>query len=466
MTGSNDDGQAGVPPEGRSSSSVVERSVLRPPTNGGPAGSLSEDYRRIRAFTEALCEPLATEDYVVQTMEDVSPTKWHLAHVSWFFETFLLREHLPGYEPIDEAYAYLFNSYYVQAGERHCRDRRGWISRPTVEEVYRYRRWVDEHMEKLLERAAREPELLQRIRPVVTIGMHHEQQHQELLLTDIKHVFSVNPLRPAYLAEPLARGRATPRLRWHDVEGGLVEFGHRGEGFAYDNEGPRHRAWVEPFRLADRPVTAGEYMAFMEDGGYERPELWLSAGWATVREREWTEPFYWEERDGRWWHYTLGGMRPVDEHEPASHLSYFEADAYARWAGARLPTEEEWETAARALPVLGNLAESGRFHPVPLGVRPEGDAETGGEPDGSDPPLRRMYGDVWEWTRSQYSPYPGYEPPEGALGEYNGKFMCNQFVLRGGSCATSETHIRPTYRNFFPPDATWQFTGLRLARDA
>jgi ergothioneine biosynthesis protein EgtB len=420
----------------------------------GPGG-LSERYRRVRAFTEDLCAPLATEDYVVQTMEDVSPTKWHLAHVSWFFETFLLREHAPDYEPLDETYAYLFNSYYVQAGERHCRDRRGWISRPTVEDVYRYRRHVDEHMERLLERAAADPGLEATIAPVVTIGIHHEQQHQELLLTDIKHVFSVNPLRPAYRSAPLQRGKRTPELGWVAFEGGLEWIGHEGRGFAYDNEGPRHRAFLEPYLLADRLVTNGEFLEFMEDGGYERPGLWLSDGWATAQERGWTEPFYWEEREGEWWQFTLSGMRPVDPHEPACHLSYYEAEAYARWAGARLPTEEEWEVAASSRPVSGNLVESGRLHPAPAAPVPEEGASE----------LRQLYGDVWEWTRSPYSPYPGYEPEPGALGEYNGKFMSNKFVLRGGSCATSATHIRPTYRNFFPPDATWQFTGLRLARD-
>jgi len=428
----------------------------------GPAAvadGLSGRYRRVRAFTEALCEPLATEDYVVQTMEDVSPTKWHLAHVSWFFETFLLREHLPGYEPLDETYAYLFNSYYVQAGERHCRDRRGWISRPTVEEVYRYRRHVDEHMERLLERAAGDPELAAAVDPVVTIGIHHEQQHQELLLTDIKHVFSVNPLRPAYRAGPLERGGRTPELDWRAFEGGLVRIGHDGEGFAYDNEGPRHRAFLEAFLLADRLVTSGEFLAFMEDGGYRTPELWLSDGWAAAREKDWTEPFYWEERGGEWWQFTLSGMRPVDPHEPVCHLSYYEAEAYARWAGARLPTEEEWEVAASSRPIRGNLVESGRLHPAPVC------AEASPPDPSSGPPLRQLWGDVWEWTRSPYSPYPGYEAPPGALGEYNGKFMSNKFVLRGGSCATSATHIRATYRNFFPPDATWQFTGLRLARD-
>jgi ergothioneine biosynthesis protein EgtB len=292
---------------------------------------------------------------------------------------------------------------------------------------------------------------------VVEIGIQHEQQHQELLLTDLKHVFSVNPLRPAYMTEGLPRGGATPELGWRGFEGGLVEIGHDGKGFAFDNEGPRHRVFLEPFQLGDRLVTNGEYLAFMEDGGYERPELWLSAGYATVQQNEWSEPFYWERREDAWWTFTLHGMQLVDEHAPATHLSYFEADAYARWAGARLPTEQEWELAALDFRPQGNLVETGRYHPAPVVLTDAGDAE--------GPALRQLYGDVWEWTRSQYSPYPGYQPPAGALGEYNGKFMCNQFVLRGGSCATPVTHIRLTYRNFFPPDATWQFTGLRLARD-
>jgi ergothioneine biosynthesis protein EgtB len=432
------------------------------PGSGAIGGALGTRYRAVRSFTEQLCEPLATEDYVVQTMEDVSPTKWHLAHVSWFFETFLLRESLPGYRPLVEDYAYLFNSYYVQAGERHCRDRRGWISRPTVEDVYRYRRHVDDNLEILLERAGADEALHARIAPVVEIGIQHEQQHQELLLTDIKHVFSVNPLRPAYLQKPLQTAGGPPDLSWRAFEGGLVEIGHGGTGFAFDNEGPRHRVYLEPFALGDRLVTNREYQEFMEDGGYERPELWLSAGWATAQQKGWSEPFYWEKSGDGWWTYTLGGMQPVDENEPVAHVSLFEADAYARWAGARLPTEHEWEIAARDVRPDGNLVETGRYHPASVG--PAQDGSSAGDPSG--PALRQLYGDVWEWTRSQYSPYPGYAPPEGALGEYNGKFMCNQFVLRGGSCATSVTHIRPTYRNFFPPDATWQFTGLRLARDA
>jgi ergothioneine biosynthesis protein EgtB len=415
--------------------------VLQP--RAGSDASLAARYTAVRSFTETLCTPLVTEDYVVQSMDDVSPTKWHLAHTTWFFETFILVPHATGYRVHHPDYAYLFNSYYVQAGERHCRAQRGYLSRPTVAEVFAYRAHVDEAMQRLLE--ADDP----RVAPLVEIGLHHEQQHQELMLTDIKHVFSVNPLRPSYGTASLPSGGAMPPLRWVECANGVNVIGHDGPGFSYDNETPRHRVFLEPYALADRLVTNGEYLDFMMDGGYRHAELWLSLGWATAQENEWSEPFYWEERDGEWWHFTLQGMQRVDPSAPVVHLSCFEADAYARWAGARLPTEFEWEAAAAGQPVDGNFVEAGALHPLP--------AQAG---EG----LRQLFGDVWEWTQSQYSPYPGYAPPPGALGEYNGKFMCNQFVLRGGSCATSHTHIRPTYRNFFPPEATWQFTGLRLAR--
>ncbi len=415
-----------------------------------PAGlDLYARYEAVRRFTESLCEGLVTEDYVVQSMPDVSPTKWHLAHTSWFFETFILKPHDPTYRPIDEEYAFLFNSYYVHAGERHCRAQRGYISRPTVAEVFEYRRHVDAAMAQLLERA--DDALLQLLTPLVTLGIHHEQQHEELIVTDIKHVFSVNPLRPALRPGGGEMSADPGPAAWIALEGGLEWMGHEGPGFAYDNESPRHQVFVQPFALADRLVTNAEYLRFMEDGGYRRPELWLSMGWATVQENGWSEPFYWERLEDAWWSYTLSGRRRVDPHEPVVHLSYFEADAFARWAGARLPTEAEWEVAAASVEIAGNFADSGRLHPASAGP------PTGG--------LRQLFGDVWEWTRSQYTPYPGYTAPPGALGEYNGKFMCNQFVLRGGSCATPESHIRATYRNFFPPDATWQFTGLRLARD-
>ncbi|MCH8963153.1 MAG: ergothioneine biosynthesis protein EgtB [Bacteroidetes bacterium] len=424
--------------------------VLAPSAEAAP--SLAERYRAVRRCTERLCEPLETEDYVIQTMTDVSPTRWHLAHVSWFFETFILKPHLPGYEPLDPQYAYLFNSYYVQAGERHARAQRGFLSRPTVAQVYAYRAYVDEHMQALLATAS--AETLRELAPLVEIGLHHEQQHQELLLTDIKHVFSVNPLYPVYRPHTPARAASVPAPAWVDFDEGLYEIGYHGDGFSYDNEGPRHRFFLNAFCLANRLVTNGQYLAFMDDGGYETPELWLSMGWATREEQGWTAPSYWKKRDGRWVHFTLAGLRDVDPDEPVCHVSYFEADAYARWAGARLPIEHEWEIAARTTPLQGNFVEGAHYHPVAASASAAG------------PSLLQIYGDVWEWTRSPYAPYPGYEPMPGALGEYNGKFMCNQFVLRGGSCTTSVTHIRPTYRNFFPPDARWQFMGIRLAKDA
>ncbi len=410
--------------------------------------SLFERYSAVRAFSEYLCEPLVTEDFVVQSMPDVSPTKWHLAHTSWFFETFVLQPHAPWYRPLDEAYSFLFNSYYVQAGPRHAREQRGYISRPTVEEIFDYRRHVDAAMGRLFGEESTADSALESL---VTLGLHHEQQHQELILTDIKHVLSVNPLRPAYRSRPEAATAPAEPLRWVEYSGGVHPIGHEGGGFAYDNEGPRHRVFLEPFQLADRPVTNGEYLEFIEDGGYSRPELWLSLGWAAVEAGGWQSPFYWERRDDEWWSYTLAGMRPLDPAEPACHITYFEATAYAQWADARLPTEFEWEVAAGASPLEGNFADSGRFHPAPA------------EPSSAGG-LRQIFGDVWEWTSSHYSPYPGFRPAPGAVGEYNGKFMSNQFVLRGGSCVTPPGHIRATYRNFFPADAAWQFSGLRLAR--
>ncbi|WP_420457423.1 ergothioneine biosynthesis protein EgtB [Rubrivirga sp.] len=438
------------------------------PSPPATEASLASRFAEVRQFTESLCEGLATEDYVVQSMEDVSPTKWHLAHTTWFWETFVLVPFVDGYALYDERYPYLFNSYYVQAGERHCRAQRGYLSRPTVADVFAYRRHVTDAMGAFLADLdeAERPE----VADVVEVGLHHEQQHQELMLTDLKHVFAVNPLRPAFRERAEVPSVAPGPLRWRSFDAGLHELGFepRDEStsagrFHFDNESPRHRAFVEGFEIADRLVTCGDYLAFMADGGYDATPLWLSLGWATRVEREWTEPFYWEERDGEWWHYTLAGMRPVEHDEPVTHLSYFEADAYARWAGARLPSEAEWEVAARTVwdgtgDAPGSFADAGRLHPAPA------------EPAGGDgalaaePALRQMFGEVWQWTHSQYSPYPGYRPVAGALGEYNGKFMANQFVLRGGSVATSRSHIRPTYRNFFPPEATWQFTGLRLAR--
>ena len=397
-------------------------------------------------------------------MPDVSPTKWHLAHTTWFFETFILKKFVAGYRPEIPEYAYLFNSYYNAAGDMHRRDLRGLISRPTVNEAQRYRASIDSHIEHLLSEV--DENLLDEIEPILILGFHHEQQHQELLITDIKHVFSQNPLYPVFRTARARPPGAPEADSWSrrphqfmDFEETVTAIGHDGDGFAYDNEGPRHQALVSAFSLATRPVTNGEYIAFMEDNGYSRPEFWLSLGWMTLNEQRWNAPLYWIKRDGSWWNFTLSGLRPVDQSEPVTHISYFEADAYANWAGARLPTEFEWERAALTYPIEGNFVETQLFHPA-AAVACAVSADPG--PDGR---LQQLFGDVWEWTRSAYSPYPGYRAAAGALGEYNGKFMCNQYVLRGGSCATSRTHIRRTYRNFFQPEKRWQFTGIRLARD-
>jgi ergothioneine biosynthesis protein EgtB len=397
-------------------------------------------------------------------MPDVSPTKWHLAHTTWFFETFILKKFLTGYRAEIPDYAYLFNSYYNAAGDMHRRDLRGLISRPTVQETQRYRTSIDSHIDDLFSNA--DERLLEEIEPILVLGIHHEQQHQELLVTDIKHVFAQNPLFPVFRrrdAAPRLDGATRGPYQFIDFEEATVEIGHDGRGFAYDNEGPRHQALVPEFSLASRPVTNGEYVEFIEDGGYTRSEFWLSLGWMTVNEQRWQAPVYWTRRDGAWWHFTLSGFRSVDKSEPVTHVSYFEADAYANWADARLPTEFEWERAALDYPIEGNFVESKLFHPVALA--PNAFGAVSAENGVKDRRLHQMFGDVWEWTRSAYSPYPGYRAAQGALGEYNGKFMCNQYVLRGGSCATSRTHIRRTYRNFFQPEKRWQFTGIRLARD-
>jgi ergothioneine biosynthesis protein EgtB len=408
-------------------------------------------FHQIRNLTTALCANLEPEDFVVQSMPDVSPTKWHLAHTTWFFETFILKKFVSGYHADVPEYAYLFNSYYNAAGDMHRRDLRGLISRPTVREAQRYRSSIDAHMDNLLSDA--DENLIDEIEPILILGFHHEQQHQELLITDIKHVFAQNPLYPVFRAGRARPPGAPPSLKFVDFDENIVEIGHDGHGFAYDNEGPRHRALVSAFSLASRPVTNGEYLQFIEDRGYACAEYWLSLGWMTVNEQRWQAPLYWVKHDGAWWNFTLSGFRPVDESEPVTHVSYFEADAYANWAGARLPTEFEWERAASDYPIEGNFVENEAFHPQPAATSVQARD------------LHQMFGDVWEWTRSAYSPYPGYRAAPGALGEYNGKFMCNQYVLRGGSCATSRTHIRRTYRNFFQPEKRWQFTGIRLARD-
>ncbi|HOX68805.1 MAG TPA: ergothioneine biosynthesis protein EgtB [Burkholderiaceae bacterium] len=428
---------------------------------------LASRYTAVRAATLRLAEPLSDEDCQVQSMPDASPTKWHLAHLTWFFETFVLEPHEPGFQAFDPRFRVLFNSYYQGVGEQRPRAQRGLISRPSLATVKRYRAQVDERMQALMARAVAEGTLDADLHGLITLGLHHEQQHQELLLTDIKHVLSFSaPSATESMAYarrwPIGAVQAQP-LRWFAYEGGLFELGHDAalDGlFCFDNETPRHREYTAPFELASRPANHGEFLAFVEDGGYRRPELWLSMGWSWVNEGPHGQPrqapLYWQQRDGHWFTHTLQGTVAIDPHTPMCHLSYFEADAYARWAGARLPTEGEWEFAARRLGPRAmqhaNFADRGAFHPLP----PIAAA--------SEVPLQ-MYGDVWEWMQSNYNPYPGYRPLPGAVGEYNGKFMCNQFVLRGGSCATPVGHVRASYRNFFPPEAQWQFSGLRLARN-
>ena len=409
---------------------------------------LDAAYAAVRAASGAICAPLAVEDYVVQSMADVSPPKWHLAHTTWFFENFLLEPYLPGYRCFHPRYGYLFNSYYETVGAFFPRLQRGVLTRPSVEEIYRYRDHVDAGMRELMltVAAARWDEVAVR----TVLGLNHEQQHQELLLTDIKHIFGVNPLRPVYRERRAEQPpeAAAKQMRWQEWPAGVYEIGHEGAGFAFDNEGPRHRVYLNAFSVARQPVTNGEYLQFMNDGGYRNAALWLSQGWQTVREHGWQAPLYWETDDRGWSTMTLAGMRPVVAGEPVCHVSYFEADAYARWAGRRLPLEAEWEVAAREEAVDGNFADHGRLHPT---SKPGPHAST------------QFFGDVWEWTQSAYSPYPGYRPAAGSLGEYNGKFMCGQYVLRGGSCATPVGHVRATYRNFFYPADRWQFSGIRLA---
>jgi ergothioneine biosynthesis protein EgtB len=407
-------------------------------------------YAVVRDATEALAAPLSAEDQTVQSMPDVSPTKWHRAHTTWFFETFLLAPHLPGYRPFDPAYGYLFNSYYEAVGSRHPRPERGLLSRPGIAEIARYRAHVDAAMAELLaDLDESRPQLL----ALAELGLQHEQQHQELVLMDIKHVLSLHPLQPIYHAVALSDPVTAPPLVWHDVAGGLRQIGHDGAGFAFDNETPRHRVWLEPFRLASRLVTCGEYAEFIAAGGYRRAEFWLSDGWAAVQQQGWTAPLYWREEEGGWTLFTLAGRRPVHPAEPVVHVSFYEADAFARWAGKRLPAEAEWEVAAveGGIPLDGNLCRRGAtLHPEP--------ARGGG--------FMQMVGDVWEWTASPYTAYPGFRPVAGAIGEYNGKFMSNQMVLRGGAAVTPAGHVRLTYRNFFPPASRWVFGGIRLAEDA
>jgi ergothioneine biosynthesis protein EgtB len=407
---------------------------------------LAEEFCRVRSQSLALCAPLTPEDMMVQSCAEASPAKWHLAHTTWFFETFILREFRPAYRPFHPDFLWLFNSYYNAVSAQPEKKLRAVFSRPTAEEILAYRHHVDAAMEDFA--AGSVPEAA---RERIVLGLNHEQQHQELLITDIKNAFWSNPLHPVYAPRSRDQAREASPVQWVDFAGGVTEIGYKGKEFCFDNETPRHKVYLEPFRLASRPVTCAEYLQFMEDGGYSRSELWLSEGWSTIQAERWQAPLYWRPRDnGIWEVFTLGGLVELDEllATPVCHISYFEADAYARWAGKSLPTEAEWEVAAAAVPVSGNLLEGEKFHPQAASVASQ---------------MEQLYGDVWEWTVSAYLPYPGFNPLPGALGEYNGKFMCNQMVLRGGSVATPASHIRATYRNFFAPATRWQFSGVRLA---
>jgi ergothioneine biosynthesis protein EgtB len=437
---------------------AARAATASPASAEDPRAALGTAYGAIRAMTEALAAPLSAEDQQVQSMADASPTKWHLGHVTWFFETFLLTPHDPAYAPFHPRFGYVFNSYYESIGPRHARPARGLLTRPPLATVLAYRAHVDAAMARLI--ASAPSRVWDAVAALVTLGCHHEQQHQELLLTDVKHALGGQPLEPAYRDDLPRRDGDAGAMVFHEVAGGEREIGRAGPGFAFDNETPSHRVLVGDFRLASRPVTNGEFLDFIEDGGYAAPTLWLADGWAWVEagggnlEGE-MAPLYWRRRDGEWREFTLGGPRPLDRAAPVSHLAYYEADAHARWAGKRLPTEAEWEVAARDHGIGAedgaNLMAAGFLQPM--------------APAAPSPGPAQMLGDVWEWTASPYAPYPGFRPAAGAVGEYNGKFMVNQMVLRGGSCATPPGHIRPSYRNFFYPHQNWQFTGLRLAED-
>lgn len=412
-------------------------------------------FEKIRGFTEELCKPLLTEDYVIQSMPDVSPPKWHLAHTTWFFENFILARFIQNYRPVCSDYFFLFNSYYKTVGEHFTRSQRGLLSRPSVSEIYQYRHVINEKIGELLSQSSSKTQ--EEIIPLITLGIHHEQQHQELLLTDIQHIFWMNPLRPAYLkksAPPKISESRSFSSSFVGHSGGLLEMGHLGDSFCFDNELPRHRVFLNEFQMGTRLVTQGEFLEFIEAGGYQKPELWLSDGWICVEKYQWSAPLYWEKMGAQWWQMTLFGMQPLQLNRPVSHISYYEADAFAKWQRKRLPTEAEWETCASNYRVEGNFVEQGHY--CPQSIQSE-------LPQKSS--IHQLYGDLWEWTASPYQPYPGFKPLPGSIGEYNGKFMCNQMILRGGSFGTSEAHIRPTYRNFFPPDTRWQFTGFRLADD-
>lgn len=413
--------------------------------------SLLDYYNQVRQQTLFLSQGLSAEDLTVQSMPDASPGKWHLAHTSWFFETFILQSFEPQFQWFDETYCYLFNSYYDTVGARHARPQRGLLTRPSLQEVMNYREHVDAHMREVLATHANEIEAL------VTIGLHHEMQHQELFLTDLQHVFSHNPLAPAIVSNDRVKDTQSPAMSMLSFDGGIIEVGAQTKGddtwlgFSYDCEQPQHKTLLAPFKLASRLINNSEWMAFMDDGGYQDPLLWLSDGWARKNQEHWDAPLYWRKIDGDWLQYGLDGLQSINPNEPVCHISYYEADAFARWQGKRLPREHEWEHVAQSKEIQGNFLESKRWRPQSLVSSSES--------------LCDMYGDVWEWTQSAFSPYPGFNAKQGALGEYNGKFMSNQFVLKGGSCATSQWQVHASYRNFFYPHQRWQFTGVRLAED-
>jgi ergothioneine biosynthesis protein EgtB len=427
--------------------------TLASPVSGDAITAVAAQFAAVRRQSLALCESLTAEDMMVQSLPEASPAKWHLAHTTWFFETFILREFASGYQPFHPDFLWLFNSYYNGISDQPGKKLRASFSRPAFVDIVAYRRHVEDAIASMLNQEPPQEALTR-----LVLGLHHEQQHQELLLTDIKHALWTNPLRPVYREGNLGtHAQAAPPV-WHEYEGGLREAGYQGEEFSFDNERPRHSLYLQPFRIVSRPVTCGEYLEFIEDGGYRRSELWLSAGWDAVREHGWQAPLYWQHEDGAWQIFTLHGSANFSTLRDTAvcHISHFEADAYARWRGLRLPTEFEWELAASPVPTQGNLLESGRLHPA---VAPQSLGEA------QDRQPLQLYGDVWEWTASAYLGYPGYRPVPGALGEYNGKFMSGQMVLRGGSCATPASHIRATYRNFFAPSTRWQFSGVRLAKD-
>ena len=409
---------------------------------------IKQNFKNFRSFTHELTKQLKPEDFTIQVVEHASPAKWHLAHTSWFFEAFLLEKAVDGYETKHPQYNYLFNSYYLQTGEPHCRNKRGSLSRPTIDEVFEYREYVNQHMLDFIDHSSESD--FTKWKDVIEIGLNHEQQHQELLLTDLKYMFSQNPLHPIYKESYRPDRKTMPKNGWQHFKEGVYEVGHPGGSFGYDNEFPRHKTYIHDFHLANRLITNGEYIDFMEQGGYKDPKYWLDEGYAMIIEQGWDSPLYWIKKSDMWFHFTMNGLEKINLYEPVTHVSYYEADAYARWAGCRLPTEFEWEVASETVEMNGNFVDARNFHPAPV--------------EGGKKGLQQMFGETWQWTRSSYAAYPGYETFPGALGEYNGKFMCNQYVLRGGSCATSKSHFRKSYRNFFHSKFRWQFTGIRLVK--